>query len=173
MALRAPSRNSQQLIGAFLAFAALPTAPVGQTLTATSGMPVRIEIVASCVVSASDLDFGAYNTSSATPARGQTTIELQCSPGLVAEVNLDAGTAPGANTSRRKLRSESGGNRIDYGLYQDTGRTVHWGDTPGVDTREVLTTGAPQTVPVYGEIPAGQRGQEGTYSDEITVRVHF
>jgi spore coat protein U-like protein len=145
MALRAPSRNSQQLIGAFLALASLPTAPVGQTFTATSGMPVRIEIVASCVVSAADLDFGAYNTSTATPARGQTNIELQCSPGLIAEVSLDAGTTPGSNTSRRKLRSESGGNRIDYG-HQDAGRTVHWA-TLRRGYAEVLTTARPRRCP--------------------------
>jgi spore coat protein U-like protein len=50
---------------------------------------------------------------------------------------------------------------------------LHWGDKSGVDTRDALTTGQPQTVNVYGEIPAGQRVREGTYSDMITVTVQF
>jgi spore coat protein U-like protein len=30
-----------------------------------------------------------------------------------------------------------------------------------------------QTVPVYGQIPAGQREADGNYSDMITVTVHY
>ena len=66
-----------------------------------------------------------------------------------------------------------GSDRLDYDLYQDPGRTIHWGDRSGVDTLEVQTTGAPQTVPVYGQIPGGQRVRDGIYSDMITVHVHF
>jgi spore coat protein U-like protein len=145
-----------------------------QTLTSSTVMPVVIEIAASCAVSASDLDFGAYPSNSPTPALGQTAIQLQCGAGITAEVLLDAGTTGiGGNTSRRQLAQDSGIDRLDYGLYQDPGRTVHWGDNSGRDTREVLTTGAMQTVTVYGEIPAGQRVRDGTYSDMITVRVKF
>ena len=64
-------------------------------------------------------------------------------------------------------------DRLDYDLFQDPGRTIHWGDRSGMDTLEVLTTGAPQTVPVYGQIPGGQRVRDGIYSDMITVRVLF
>jgi spore coat protein U domain-containing protein, fimbrial subunit CupE1/2/3/6 len=173
MAMRTPLRNALRMSGASLALAALPMTPSGQTFTATSGMPVRIEILASCNVAASDLDFGAYNPSAAAAAQGQSTIQLQCAPGVIAEVSLDAGTAPGANTTRRKLSSESGADRLDYGLYQDAGRSQHWGDTSEVDTRQVLTTGASQTVTIYGEIPARQTPRGGTYSDVITVRVQF
>jgi spore coat protein U-like protein len=42
-----------------------------------------------------------------------------------------------------------------------------------VDTLEVVATGAQQTVPIYGQIPAGQRALEGTYSDTITLRVQY
>lgn len=173
MAMRAPGSPAQRAIVAFLALAGLPTAPVGQTFFATSGMPVRIEIVGSCLVTASDLDFGAYDGLTGTPTRGQSSIALQCSPEMGVEVSLDAGTTAGATTSTRQLTSRSGADRLDYGLYQDAGRTLNWGDTSGVDTLEVLTTGASQTVPVYGEIRAGQRTPAGTYGDVITVRVQF
>jgi spore coat protein U-like protein len=136
-------------------------------------MPVRIELVGFCNVSASDLDFGAYASDQGTPAQGQTTIQLQCSPGTVAELSLDAGAGTGGNTSRRKLEHERGLGQLDYDLFQDPARAIHWGDRSGVDTLEVEATGAPQTVPVYGKIPGGQRVRDGVYSDMITVRVVF
>lgn len=157
-----------------LALAALPATLRAQTtLTTTAGMPVRIELVGFCNVSASDLDFGAYASNSQTPAQGQTAIHLQCSGGTVAELSLDAGTGTVGNTSRRKLEHDRGLGQLDYDLFQDPGRTVHWGDKSGVDTLEVQATGTPQTVPVYGQIPGGQRVRDGVYSDTITLRVHF
>jgi spore coat protein U-like protein len=158
----------------WLALAALPATPLAQTtLTTSAGMPVRIELVAFCSVSAADLDFGAYASNSQTSAQGQTAIQLHCSGGTVAELSLDAGTGLGGNTTRRKLVQDRGVDRLDYDLFQDPGRTLHWGDKSGVDTREVLATGAPQTVPIYGQIPGGQRVRDGIYSDTITVHVVF
>ena len=168
------SKGAGRFFVVWLALAALPATALAQaTYTATAGMPVRIEIVASCAVSASDLNFGAYASNQNTPVQGQTVIQLLCGAGAVAELSLDAGTGPGGNTDRRRMEQDEGRDRLDYGLYQDPGRTVHWGDRSGVDTLEVQTTGTPQTVPVYGQIPGGQRVRDGTYSDTITVQVTY
>jgi spore coat protein U-like protein len=155
------------------ALAALPAIVGAQTFTVTAGMPVRIELVGFCSVSATDLDFGAYASNQNAPVQGQTTIQLQCSGGTVAELSLDAGSGPGGNTSRRRMEQDAGSDRLDYGLFQDPGRTIHWGNKSGVDTLEVQATGAPQAIPVYGQVPGGQRVREGVYSDLITVRVMF
>ena len=136
-------------------------------------MPVRIEIAASCAVSASDLDFGAFASNQSTPVQGQTAIQLHCGTGTLAEVSLDAGTGPGGNTERRRMEQDGGSDRLDYGLFQDPGRTIHWGDRSGRDTLEVQTTGVPLTIPVYGQIPGGQRVRDGTYSDTITIQVTY
>jgi spore coat protein U-like protein len=71
------------------------------------------------------------------------------------------------------MEQDGGSDRLDYGLYQDPGRTIHWGDRSGRDTLEVQTTGVPMTIPVYGQIPGGQRVRDGIYSDMITIRVMF
>ena len=63
--------------------------------------------------------------------------------------------------------------RKEIDLAQDSGRTIHWGDRAGNDTKEVVTADAPLIVPIYGEIPGGQRVREGTYSDVITVSVTY
>ena len=164
--------NSRRLL-AWLALAALPATSGAQTFTATAGMPVRMEIVASCFVSAADLDFGAFVSNQSIPLQGQTAIQLLCGAGTTAEVSLDEGLRPGANTSRRRMEQDSGTDRLDYDLFQDPARTIHWGDRSGRDTLEVQTTGAPQTLPVYGQVPGGQRVRDGVYSDTITVRVMF
>ena len=175
-AMRVASRIRPRWVAVSLALAALPaTSAQGPPVTASSSavMPVVIEIVASCTLSASDLEFGAYRPELQAPALGQTVIQLQCAAGLTAELLLDAGTGSRRNTRRRQMGQDSGTDRMDYELFQDAARTVHWGDNPGRDTREVLTTGAPQTVTVYGRIPAGQRVRQGTYSDVITVQLRF
>jgi len=159
-----------------LALPALPaTTRAQETLPfhANAGMPVRIEIVAACTVSVPDLSFGAYASNSPTPVLGQTTISLHCGAGQTAELSLDAGTGPGRSTSNRRMEGAGAVGRISYGLYQDPGRTIHWGDRSGRDTLEVETTGALQSIPIYGQIPAGQREQAGTYSDTITIQVVY
>ena len=180
--MRELTRKWQRFVVVFLALTAFSATPAqripGQRLptpgvTATAILPVTIEIVQSCIVTATDLDFGAYASNSQTPALGQTAIQLHCGVGVTAELALDAGTGPGGNTRRRRLEQDSGSDRLDYDLFQDPGRTIHWGDRSGVDTLELLSTGAPQTVPVYGEIPAGQRARAGTYSDMITVTLTY
>ena len=168
------SKYRQLLAAVFLVLATAPAISLAQAnLTATAGMVVGIEIVAACTVSVADLDFGAYASNSKTPVQGQTTIQLRCGAGAVAELSLDAGSGPGATTSNRRLEQDSGRSRLDYDLFQDPGRTIHWGNRSGVDTLEVVATGAQQTVPIYGQIPAGQRALEGTYSDTITLRVQY
>ena len=157
----------------FLAVAALPATVRAQSFTATSAMPVRIELVGFCNVSASDLNFGVYASNQNAPIQGQTSIQLQCSPGTMAELSLDAGTGPGRNDKRRKMEQEGGTDQLDYGLFQDPGRTIHWGDRSGHDTVEVEATGAPQAIPIYGQVPGGQRVRDGSYSDTITVTVTY
>lgn len=168
------SEGVPRFLVVWIALGALPATSHAQaTYTATSGMPVRIEIVASCTVTTSDLNFGAYASNSQTPVQGQTAIQLLCGTVITAEVSLDAGSGPGGNTNNRRMEQEAGTDRLDYGLFQDPGRTIHWGDRSGRDTLEVQTTGPSLTIPIYGQIPGGQRVRDGTYSDTITVRVTY
>jgi spore coat protein U-like protein len=164
----------RRLAAVSLSLAAFPASPAqAPPLSSTSVMAVTIEIATSCALSASDLEFGAYRPESPAPALGQTVIQLLCAPGTTAELLLDAGMGAARNTRRRQMTQDAGTDRMDYDLYQDAGRTTHWGDRSGRDTVEVLTTGAQQTVTVYGEIPGGQRVRQGTYSDVITVQLLF
>jgi spore coat protein U-like protein len=172
--LRSHWDNWRPFFTAVLALTIWPaTAHAQATYTATAGMPVRMEIVASCSVSAADLNFGAYSPRSQTPLQGQTTIELVCGGPVTAEVSLDQGSGAGATTTNRRMEQDTGTDRLDYDLYQDPARTVHWGDRSGRDTLEVQMTGVTLSIPVYGQVPGGQRARDGTYSDTVTVRVTY
>ena len=161
------------VVAALFALAALSPIVHAQIYNVTAVMPVRFEVVASCTVSVADLNFGAYASNQTNPIQGQTAIQLLCGVGTTAEVSLDEGLRPGSNTSRRRMGQDSGTDRLEYDLYQDPGRTIHWGDKSGRDTLEVETTGAPLTVPVYGQVLGGQRVRDGSYSDTITVVVTY
>jgi spore coat protein U-like protein len=168
-----PSRFSQRKTAVLLALWGISVTPFAQEIIVVSAMPVTIEIVTECTVTATDLDFGVYLSNSAVPVLAQGTLSLLCSPGIIGEIALDSGNGPGRNTLRRQMSQETGSDRLDYNLFQDAGRTVHWGDNIGRDTLQVPMTGVSVTVPVYGQIPAGQRARDGTYSDTITVVVQF
>jgi spore coat protein U-like protein len=164
-------RKWRRVVALSAALAALTVALRGQAFTATAGMPVRMEVIGSCIVAASDLDFGTYFAAGTMASLGQTDLQLRCPSGFAVEISLDAGTSGGRN--RRQMIADSGRGTLDYDLYQDAGRTIPWGDRSGRDTLELTATGEPQSIPVYGEIPAGQRATEGSYSDTITVLVQF
>jgi spore coat protein U-like protein len=171
--VRWPMQLWRRFLLIWLSLAALPAVCHAQTFTATAGMPVRIELVSNCTVSATDLNFGAYSPNQQAPLQGQSTIVLVCGGPVTAEVSLDAGTGPGASTNNRRMEQVAGSDRLDYDLFQDPGRTIHWGSRSGTDTLEVQTTGPTLTIPVYGKVPGGQRAREGTYNDSITVRVTY
>lgn len=181
--MREIMRNWRRFVAVFLALAAFPAThaqqrlpgapPITPGVTAHAIMPVTLEVIQQCLVTASDLNFSNITSNSTTPVLGQTTMELTCGIGVSAEIALDAGTSPGNNTSRRQMLLDAGRGRLDYDLFQDAGRTMHWGNRSGSDTLEVLFEGKLRVLSIYGQIPAGQRVPEGNYSDMITVTVHY
>ena len=142
-----------------------------QPYTATSVMPVTLEITGTCSVRASDLSFGSYLANASTPLAGQTTLILECTSGVDVEIGLDEGQGAGATVQERRMMS--GTDALRYGLYQDAARVQVWGDTVGVDTVHAQGIGTPQPLTIYGQIPASQQVPAGQYSDVITVRVYF
>ncbi|KAG8150333.1 spore coat protein [Burkholderia catarinensis] len=158
-------------VAALLAVAAA-TASAGQ---ATSTMGVSATVNATCLIdSASALTFPAY-----TPGTGdqsaQSAITVRCTNGTNFHIGLNAGTTSGATVATRIMTS--GSNQLNYSLYQDSGRTVVWGNTPPTDT--VAGTGSGMamanaiTKTVYGKVPDQPNAVPGSYADTVTVTVTF
>ena len=69
-----------------------------------------------------------------------------------------------------------GTETLDYNLYQDSTRTVIWGDGTGGSQTFVQPDprlGVNIDVTVYGRIPAGQDVSSGAYSSTVTATIFF
>jgi spore coat protein U-like protein len=133
------------------------------TFNVTVGTPVN------CTISASNLNFGGYI---GNQLDGTTTLRATCTAGEGYEIGLSAGTSVGATTTTRAMTGP-GGATLAYGLFQDSDRTINWGDILDTDTVSAIGTGTSQSFTVFGRIPAGPNLAPGLYQDTITVTLSF
>jgi spore coat protein U-like protein len=137
--------------------------------TTTATFTVTAVVTTTCSIIANNLNFGTY---SGLELDNTTTLQATCSATAPYDVGLNAGTFTGATVTTRKM-SGIDVDGLAYSLFQDSGRTVNWGNTVGTDTVKGTGSGAAQTLTVFGRIPAGQFISAGTYSDTITVTLTF
>jgi spore coat protein U-like protein len=151
------------------AFAAVSSGSTVDAATVTATFTVTANVVTTCNVTANNLNFGNY---SGVLVTGTTTLGATCSTGTPYTLGLDQGTAPGATVTTRAM-SGPGTEHLNFGLFQDAGHSINWGNTPGTDTQSGTGNGTSQSFTVFGQIPASQFIQPGTYSDTITVTLTF
>jgi spore coat protein U-like protein len=135
---------------------------------------VTATVSPTCTMSAiTALAFGSYNFASTNPTTQNTIITYECTTGVssTANIGLNAGNAPGATTSTRKM--QNGVNTLAYGLYSDSAYKNNWGNNQGVDTVPIIADGTQHTVTVYGSVPVNQAVPSGSYTDTITATITF
>jgi spore coat protein U-like protein len=158
-------------IAVLLMLGSMPWSGSHAQQTASTTFRVTAKVNAVCAVTASDLGFGTYTSSTGTPLQGTTVLRATCTPNTSYYVGLDQGQAPGATVNTRKM--VSGASNLNYQLYSDASRTKIWGNTTGTDTVIGSGTGLAQDHTVYGSVPAAQSVPAGDYGDTITVRVYY
>lgn len=153
-----------------LGVAALAAWPLSQAAaaTATTTFSVTADVVTTCAITATNMNFGNY---SGVVLNGTSTLDAACSTGTPYTIGLNAGTGIGATVTSRKMTGP-GVELLNYGLFQDAGHTINWGNTIGTDVPGVGAT-AVQPFTVFGQVPASQFIQSGQYSDTITVTLTF
>jgi len=138
-------------------------------------MPVTVTVPPVVAVSAAPLDFG--NLSQTEYAYSETIITVNASDGTNYHIALDAGLH--LDVARRV---EYNSNFINYWLYTDSGRSIEWGDAGegyantyvnGVPAGPFTGNGSDQGYAVYGKISAAGSNPVGTYTDTVTVTVHY
>lgn len=170
---RAKWRAGAPLAGAMaMGLTAMSSAPAIAESTTTTSMPVIATVVSTCVVVATPLSFGNYNTSTPTDTDAEANITVNCTPGAVYNVGLDAGQNS-SDVTARKMKVGSGTATMDYFIFQDATRTLNWGNTKGTDTVTGVGTDQDQVLSVYGRVPAGIPVEVGGYTDVVTVTVTF
>jgi spore coat protein U-like protein len=125
----------------------------------------------SCTITAANnLNFGASVGLLINNVDATTTLQTQCTNGTAFQIGLDNGQH--ANGTIRRMTGSSG-DLVAYELYQDSGRTIRWGNTVNIDTVTGTGNGAVQTNTVYGRVAPQATPTPGAYSDTITVNVTY
>lgn len=142
--------------------------------TTSTTFSVNATVLASCAISATNLNFGNYDPGSATPDDATSTVSVQCSTGTSYAVSLDAGTTSGSTLTSRNM-SDGIASTLNYQLYTDAAHTTVWGDGSGstLTNSGVGTGSSSQDYTVYGRVPISQFVTSGAYSDTITATVSY
>jgi len=145
-------------------------ATIGNKNATSAPFTVTATYAATCSVSATTLNFGS--TSSLTSnVDASNTLSAKCSSTTPYNIGLNAGTAPGATVTTRKMTNLL--TTVSYSLFSNSGRTTNWGNTVGTDTVSATGNGASQAFTVFGRVPAQTTPAPATYTDTITVTVTF
>lgn len=138
----------------------------------TDSFEVTATVLASCDVTADDLAFGNYDPVAAANLDAETTLSVTCTNGTSYHVGMSLGSGSGASMSERRMTKSGGAQTLSYVLYQDTQRSVLWGNT-GSDRMSATGDGTPDLIHVYGRVPMQQSAPSGSYSDTIVVTVSW
>lgn len=155
-----------------LGLTALAATAAAYSGTTTNTMAVSATVAIACSVSATPLTFGTVTANNQT---ANSPISVNCPSGLAYKVALDKGLH-GARGFSRKM-SNGAGIFLSYSVSKPAS-TAQWGDgdfdSTYPDGTSVAGTGAgaAQTLTATGSIPTAG-ATPGTFSDTITITVHF
>jgi len=156
-------------VAVLLGVASLSAPPAhGGSRNAT--LQVLANVVATCIVTASDLNFGAYT---GLEVRASSTISARCNGPVGYHIALDAGSH--YDGTWRAVSNMT--QRIPYGLFAPSGH--EWGDEDYADTYKYgyslagTGTGAWQSIPLSGVLFGGVIVPVGPYQDVVAVSIYF
>lgn len=144
--------------------------------TNNATMGVTAHVVSQCTVDAGAMSFPQYDSVTGHHVDGQATLKVTCSKGAAASITLGQGIDPGAASTdlapARRMTSADG-HALGYGLYQDAGRLVPWGNAQPTAGSYVAASNAPTELTVYGRIASHQDVPAGDYADSIIATINF
>jgi len=126
-----------------------------------------------CRINVTPVHFGTYNPFARTDARANGVVSYNCTVGTPVSIGLDR--SQGGAFATRVMRQ--GAHSLEYNLYLDAACTLVWGD--GTAGTQIYRDPAPRpdsniSVPIYGCLPAGQRGAVvGPYQETLAVTINF
>jgi len=146
-----------------------------KALAAVLFLQIGIPAHAACLVSATGMNFGAYDVFAAVPRDSAGTVTVACDPNPPTDVTVSIGSSPtSGGFNPRRMRHVTLSDRLDYNLFTTPSMVTVWGDgsagTSTVLLRKV-NRNRPVTTTIYGRIPPGQNVSVGTYSDAVTVTI--
>ncbi|BBV96495.1 spore coat U domain-containing protein [Pseudomonas sp. FYR_2] len=168
-----------------LAGLGLALASPAQAATVTGSITSTLTLIAACQVNGgtatSGLNFGALNFGTVdalfTSANAQVqrsgggAMSILCSAGAIPVIKVRAGLHDGQSSGGTRALADGAGNFVPYDLYTDSGAS----NLLAIDGTITLptSTGAAQTVNLYGRAVGKAGLPPGTYTDTISVELSF
>ena len=129
------------------------------------------DVVPSCELNVGALDFGNIPAIITSPIEGQALLRVSCTADTSFRIGLGLGNGSGV-TGPTNRRMSNLLNSLVYGLYQDPGHGVPWGDTM-TTSRPGTGVGGNEDMVVYGLINQSQNAAVGIYTDSVVVTVTY
>jgi spore coat protein U-like protein len=121
-----------------------------------------------CQVDVTGVSFGDIEAGRSKESTGRITITCP-KPG-----SYLIGISPGLGGSERRMIGPDGAF-LRYGLYQDAGGNFPWGDDQSIGgALGGVSDGLhPDTLTIYGRVPAQSAKPPGSYTDSLLVTLSF
>lgn len=113
----------------------------------------------------SGVSFGSYDALETGPLDQTGSVTFECD----VPVTVDVSTGSSGTFAFREMRN--GGHSLRYNLFLDATRSQIWGDGTSGSSR--FGPALPQTLTIYGRIPARQTSPVGSYTDTVTATINF
>jgi len=153
--------------------------------TVTGQVNSTLILTSSCLVNgtagSSALNFGSLNfgttTSLFTEAGGQVlgggggAMSIQCSSGTSPSIKVRAGAHDGLSAGGSRALADGNGNFVPYDFYTDAGHNQILAIDGVINL--LTSTGAAQTVNLYGKATGKAGLPAGTYLDTVAVELSF
>ena len=143
--------------------------------TTSANFQSTATLSSSCVVSATNVNFGTITPAATGTTTATGTITSTCSNNVAYSLSISAGSSA-AITARTMVGGTAGNtDKLAYNLYTESALTNVWGDgTTGNGAKVSLTgTGIAQTSTVFGSLALNQYLKPDTYTDNLTVTLAY
>ena len=153
--------------------------------TVTGQITSTLTLTGSCLINgatgATNLNFGTLNFGTATSlftqvgialqASGGGAVAIQCSAGTTPTVKIQGGLYDGQSAGGSRALANGQGNFVPYDLYTDAGLNNLLANNGVINL--ATSTGAAQTINLWGKAVGKPGLPPGTYTDTISVELSF
>ncbi len=159
------------LLPALLAAAASASGTPASAGQATNTLPATVNVASGCALTTRPLTFVAPSATAAVLLDATSDLTVTCTPDTEYAIAIDRGQ--NSTLLNRRMVSTSTGTHVVYDVFRDPLRLLMWGNTALTDVNGNSGTGAPQSITIYGRVPAAALIAAGDYRDLLTVALNF
>lgn len=154
---------------------ASPLSCVQERITLSLEFVATANIQKNCNVWTSDINFGSPASLDDSSVETQGALTVECTPSAQYKIALRSSNGQQGQQFYLYplIGGASSGVKVAYTLFQNSGRTVFWGD--GTNAKAAMGSGDRQIHPIYARLLAGQTASlaAGDYQDTVIVTISF